>query len=296
MRVAIVGATGLIGRRLTAALHARGDEVVAVVRNGDRVEGATTTVTWDATSAFPPSGLTGCEAVVNLAGAPIGRRWNAQIKQEILTSRIDLTRSLVAAIEDGGPHTLVNASAVGYYGNRSEEVDERAEPGSGFLAEVCTGWEREALAAQGHGARVVLLRTGVVLATDGGALPQMLGPTKLGVGGPIAGGRQWFPWIHIDDAVGLIVHALDTAAINGPINLVAPGIVQQGAFASALGRAVHRPAVVPTPAFAIRLMLGEGAQLVLDGQHVVPAVARETGYTFRFPDVDAALTDLLAAP
>ena len=291
VRIAIVGATGLIGRRVVAALGARGDEVVALVR-GDAPMAGTTTVRWDP-PAVPAGALAGCDVVVNLAGAPIGRRWNAEVKQEIVASRVALTRSLVAAMGEGGPRTLINGSAVGYYGNRSEEVDETALPGTGFLAEVCQDWEREALAAQAHGVRVVLLRTGVVLAGEGGALPHILGPTKLGMGGPIAGGTQWFPWIHIDDVVGLILHAIDLGAVAGPINLVAPGIVQQGVFARALGRAVHRPAVVPTPAFAIRLMLGEGAQLVLDGQHVVPRVALAGGYAFRFAEVDAALADVL---
>ena len=149
------------------------------------------------------------------------------------------------------------------------------------------------MAATARGVRVVLPRTGIVLATEGGALPQMLGPAKRGAGGPIAGGRQWFPWIHVDDVVGLILHALDNGAVSGPINLVAPGILQQGAFAKELGRAVHRPAVAPTPGFAIKLLLGEGAQIVLQGQHAVPRVALESGYVFRFSEASAALADLI---
>ena len=293
MRTAVVGATGLIGRRLITQLVARGDEVIALVRGGKNVEGARV-ISWDPQAGpVPPGALDGCDAVVNLAGSPIGRRWNSAVKREIASSRIDLTDAVVRALAVGGPKTLVNASAVGYYGDRDEAVDESAGPGTGFLPAICTRWEAAAMAATADGVRVVLLRTGIVLATEGGALPQMLGPTKLGLGGPIAGGHQWFPWIHIDDVVGLILHALDTAAVSGPINLVAPGIVQQGAFAKELGHAVHRPAVAPTPAFAIKLLLGEGAQIVLQGQHAVPRVALDSGYAFRFAEAPAALADLV---
>lgn len=292
MRTAVVGATGLIGRRLITQLVARGDEVIALVRSGKNVEGARV-VAWDPQTGPVPGALDGCDAVVNLAGSPIGRRWNAEVKREIASSRVDLTDSVVRALAGGGPKTLINGSAVGYYGNREEAVDESAAPGTGFLPGICTRWEAAAMAATAHGVRVVVLRTGIVLATEGGALPQMLGPTKLGLGGPIAGGHQWFPWIHIDDVVGLILHALDTATVSGPINLVAPGILQQGAFAKELGHAVHRPAVAPTPAFAIKLLLGEGAQIVLQGQHAVPRVALDSGYAFRFAEASAALADLV---
>jgi uncharacterized protein len=293
MRTAVVGATGLIGRRLIRQLVARGDEVVALVRGGKDVEGARV-IAWDpAAGPVPPGALDGCEAVVNLAGSPIGRRWNAEVKREMASSRIDLTDTVVRALADGGPGVLVNASAVGYYGNRDEEVDESAAPGTGFLADLCRRWEAAAMAATARGVRVVLPRMGIALATEGGALPHMLGPAKRGAGGPIAGGRQWFPWIHGDDVVGLILHALDNAAVTGPINLVAPGILQQGAFAKELGHAVHRPAVAPTPGFAIKLLLGEGAQIVLQGQHAVPRLALESGYVFRFPEASAALADLI---
>jgi uncharacterized protein len=293
MRIAVVGATGLIGRRLIRELVGRGDEVVALVRRANDVEGAHTIV-WDPQRGAVPSGaFDGCDAVVNLAGSPIGRRWNAQVKREIASSRIDLTDAVVRALAGSGPRVLVNASAVGYYGDRDEEVDESAAAGSGFLADICRRWEAAATAATSHGVRVVLLRTGVVLAAEGGALPQMVGPTKLGLGGPIAGGRQWFPWIHADDVVGLILHALDDDALSGPVNLVAPGILRQGEFAKELGHAVHRPASAPTPAFAIKLRLGEGAQIVLQGQHAVPRVALASGYAFRFAEASVALADLV---
>jgi len=294
MRVAVVGATGLIGRKVVEALAGRGDEVVALVRRNVDVSGARL-VRWDPAAGDVPSGaLDGCDGAVNLAGSTIGRRWNDEIKRDIVSSRVDLTDRLVAAIGADGPRVLVNASAVGYYGNREEEVDESASPGSGFLAEVCRRWEASARGAEGAGVRVVLLRTGIVLDAHGGALAQMLPPARLGLGGPIAGGRQWFPWIHIDDAVGLVLRALDDATIAGPLNLVAPGIVRQGEFARVLGHAVHRPAIAPTPAFAMRFMLGEGAQIILEGQHVVPRRALDAGYAFRFTELPAALEDVLA--
>jgi uncharacterized protein (TIGR01777 family) len=293
MRVAVVGATGLIGRRVVDALAGRGDEVVALVRGGRDVPGARV-IAWDPAAGGVPSGaLDGCDAVVNLAGSTIGRRWNDEVKREIVSSRVALTDRVVATIGADGPRTLVNASAVGYYGNREEEVDESAVPGTGFLAEVCQRWEASARAGEAAGVRVVCLRTGIVLDVDGGALAQMLPPTKLGLGGPIAGGRQWLPWIHIDDARELVLRALDDAGIAGPLNLVAPGIVRQGEFAKALGHAVGRPAIAPTPAFAIKVMLGQGAQIILQGQRVVPRRALDAGYAFRFPDLPAALEDLL---
>lgn len=294
MRVAIVGATGLMGRKVVEALIGRGDEVVALVRGDGEVPGARVVV-WDpAAGGVPPGALDGCDGVVNLAGSTIGRRWNDDVKRDIVASRIDVTDRLVAAIGADGPRVLVNASAVGYYGNREEEVDESSSPGSGFLAEVCQRWESSANAAEGAGVRVVLLRTGIVLDAQGGALAQMLPPVKIGLGGPIGGGRQWLPWIHIDDAVGLILRALDDAEVAGPLNLVAPGIARQGEFAKALGHAVNRPAIAPTPAFAMRLLLGEGAQIVLEGQHVVPRRALDAGYAFRFTELPAALKDVLA--
>jgi uncharacterized protein len=294
MHVAVVGATGLIGARLAHALVGRGDSVSALVRGAKAVSGAET-VSWDpATGPVPDGAFDGCDAVVNLAGAPIGRRWNAEVKREIASSRIDLTDAVVRAIGTAGPRVLVNASAVGYYGDRDEAVDEAAAPGKGFLADVCQRWESAATVAASNGVRVVLLRTGVVLAADGGALPQMVTPTKLGLGGPIAGGRQWFPWVHLDDAVGLILRALDDPTLSGPVNLVSPGILRQGEFAKALGHALHRPAVTPTPGFAIKIMLGEGAQLLLQGQHVIPRVAIDAAYAFTYPEVGAALAGLVA--
>ena len=189
---------------------------------------------------------------------------------------------------------LVNASAVGYYGPTEETVDETSPPGSDFLADTCVAWEREARRAEGHGVRVVLVRTGIVLARDGGALPQMALPVRLFAGGPIGGGRQWIPWIHIDDEVGLLMLALDDAGLSGPMNGTAPEPARQRDFVSALGKALGRPAILPTPAFPLRIAMGEMATLALDGQRAVPAVALAAGYAFRYAEAGEALGALYA--
>lgn len=292
MRIAIVGATGLIGSALTRALGERGDDVVAVLRTerpgvvGDRL-------IWDPSRDDAPIGLfAGFDAVVNLAGAPIAQRWSDAAWHDIVTSRVDATERVAAAAVSSRVPVLVNGSAVGYYGATEAPVDETSPAGQGALADLCVRWERATERATSGGVRVTLLRTGVVLARDGGALAKMLTPAKLGMGGPLGGGRQWFPWIHLADAVGLILWAVDSATA-GPVNLVAPGIVRQREFAGTLGDVLHRPSVLPTPGFALRLLLGEGASVVTEGQHVRPQVALAAGYEFRFPELPAALTDLV---
>jgi uncharacterized protein len=297
VRVAVVGATGLVGRRLCATLIARGDEVRAVSRGGEAGIMGAADVRWDPADGPPPAAaLDGADAVVNLAGAPIaGRRWTAARKRLIRESRITTTRLLAGALgADDRPRTLVNASAVGYYGPREEVVDEDSPPGSDFLADTCVAWEREALRAEERGVRVVRVRTGIVLAREGGALPQMARPVRLFAGGPIGGGRQWVPWIHIDDEAGLILQALDRDDLRGPLNAVAPRPVRQRELVRALGRVLDRPTLVPAPAVAVRLALGEMATVALDGQHVIPRVAEEAGHEWAFADVEAALRDLLA--
>jgi uncharacterized protein (TIGR01777 family) len=281
MRVAVTGASGLIGTRVAAALRARGDEVVAVsLRSGPPA----------------PATLAGCDAIVHLAGEPVAQRWTDGARERIRSSRIEGTRGLVAAIAaaDPPPPTLVSASAVGYYGARGDErLDESAAPGDDFLAGVCVAWEREARAAAQHGVRVVNVRTGVVLSKAGGALAKMLPPFRLGVGGPVAGGRQYLPWIHVDDLVGIYLAALDGAAWTGPVNASAPEPVTNAVFSKALGRALRRPAVLPVPALAIRLLYGDMAEIVTEGQRAIPSRPLELGYTHAHPDLDEALADAL---
>jgi uncharacterized protein (TIGR01777 family) len=237
--------------------------------------------------------IAGADAVINLAGESIGAgRWTAARKQRILDSRVLATRSLVGAIQrsDRKPAVFVSGSAVGYYGPRGDElVTEADEPGSDFLASVCRAWEAEALAAS-PATRVVLLRTGLPLARDGGALQRMLPPFRMFVGGPLGSGRQHWPWIHRDDWVALVHWAIDASDVHGAVNASAPQPVTNQAFARALGRALHRPAVLPAPPFALRLLLGEMADaLLLSGQRAIPAHAEQFGFRFRFPDLDGAL-------
>ncbi len=293
MKVAITGGTGLIGSALTRSLRAAGHEVVVLSRRPAVVEGLAT-VPWDpAASEVPAVARDGVDAFVNLAGASIADgRWDDAHRRAILDSRLTTTRRLVEAMGEGGPATLVSGSAVGYYGPGEDPVDETAGPGDDFLAEVCVRWEAEAGKGPGRG-RVVLLRTGVVLSTDGGALPRLVRATRLGAGGPLGGGRQWQSWIHIADEVGLIEHVLADTSVSGPVNAAAPNAVRQLEMAQALGRVLHRPASLPTPAFAIRVLMGRAADVALTGQHVVPAVALRSGYEFRFSHVLPALADLL---
>jgi uncharacterized protein len=281
MRVAVTGASGLIGTRLAGALRARGDEVVGIsLRSGPP----------------SPAALAGCDAVVHLAGEEVAQRWTDKAREQIRSSRVDGTRGLVQAIAGAQPRprVLVSASAVGYYGHRGDErLDEDAAPGDDFLAQVCVDWEREASAASEHGVRVVSVRTGVVLSKSGGALAKMLPPFRLGVGGPVAGGRQYLPWIHIDDLVGIYLAAIDNEDWTGPANAAAPEPVTNAEFSKALGRALHRPAIAPVPAFAIRLLYGDMAEIVTEGQRAIPARALQLGYTFAHPDLDEALADAL---
>ncbi len=293
MKVAVVGATGLIGRRLTDHLLGLGWDVVPVSRSGEDIAG-TPGVRWDpAAGPVPPEALDGVDAVVNLAGAGIGdARWSASRKALIRDSRVDTTRAIVAALGDGGPRVLVNGSAVGFYGTGEATHTETSPAGDDFLAETCLAWEREALAAESRGVRVVLLRTGIVQAPEGGALKKLLPLFKLGVGGPLGGGKQWQPWIHIDDVNGLIAHVIG-AEVRGPVNAVAPNPVRQREYAKVLGRVLGRPAFLPTPGIALRLAMGEMATIALHGQRVEPAAALASGYTFRFPELEPALRDLL---
>jgi uncharacterized protein (TIGR01777 family) len=281
MRVTITGASGLIGSKLVAALEQRGDEVTRVsLRDG------------------PPdtADLAGREAIVHLAGEPVAQRWSDASRARIRSSREQGTRQLVEAIgqADPRPRALISSSAVGYYGPHGDElVDETTPPGNDFLAGVCVVWEREADRAAELGLRVVKVRTGVVLDPGGGALSKMLLPFKLGGGGPVAGGKQYMPWIHVDDVVGMYLRAIDDPAWRGAVNATAPEPVTNRTFSKALGKALHRPAVAPIPGAAIRLLYGDMAEIVTKGQRVIPKRTVELGYTFQHADLDEALASAL---
>ena len=295
MKVVVTGGTGFLGRALVSALGGRGDEAVVVSRapSGASLPAGVRGVSWDAL----PAAVDGADAVVNLAGETIAQRWTDAAKARIVGSRAEAAERVGAALRaaKGRPPLLLNASAVGFYGNRDdEELTEESPAGSGFLAETTLAWEEAARRAVPAGVRLVLLRTGVVLGEEGGALAKMLLPFRLGVGGPLGSGRQWMPWIHREDLVGLLLAALDDARYAGPVNATAPAPVTMKEFAATLGRVLHRPAFAPAPAFAIRAAMGEMAALVLDGQRAIPAKASALGFRFRFPALEPALRDLLA--
>ena len=291
MRVAVSGASGLLGRALTAALRRRGDEVVVLGRRS-------ADLAWDPNLGPPPGpAVEGLDAFVHLAGEPVAaRRWSAEQKRRIRDSRVLGTRHAVEGLRAAGrarPATFICASAIGYYGDRGDELlDERSPPGDDFLASVCVDWEAEARRSEELGVRVVNLRTGVVLARQGGALPLLARPFRFFVGGPLGDGRHWVAWIHLDDEVGLMLHALDSTAVRGPINLVAPSPVRNRVFAHALGRVLARPALFPAPRLALSLVLGQRVEVVLASQRARPSVAEATGYRFRFAELETALRDL----
>jgi uncharacterized protein (TIGR01777 family) len=304
MKVAVTGASGLIGRALLAKLGAREDEVTVLTRDPDRARAqlgaATRAVGWDPLSGPAPArALAGRDAVVNLAGEPIAQRWSARAKQAIRDSRVTGTRNLVLGLSelDAGarPSVLVSSSAIGYYGARgAEPIDEEAPAGADFLARVCAEWEAQARTATALGMRTVQVRTGVVLDRAGGALAKMLPPFRLGVGGPVAGGRQYVAWIHRDDLIGIVLAALDDERWSGAINATAPEPASSRTFSRALGRELHRPALLPVPAMALRALYGEMAEIVTTGVRAVPARALMLGYEFEHPRLPQALASALA--
>lgn len=298
MRVAVTGATGMIGAALVRELVARGDEVTALSRSAERARSTlgTEAETWaDPKAEQPPrDALRGRTAVVHLLGETVAQRWSEEAKREIRDSRVLATRNLVDALgelpEDERPRVLVSQSASGWYGHRGDErLDEAAPGGDDFLAALVRDWESEARRAEEHGVRVVLTRTGVVLAEAGGALEKMLPFFKAGIGGPVAGGRQYVPWVHVDDVVGAIVFALDTEALSGPVNVTAPEPVTNKELSKTLGRVLRRPAFAPVPGLAVQTLYGRMAEIVTTGQRAVPARLTELGYSFRRPDLEAAL-------
>jgi uncharacterized protein len=299
-KITLTGATGRIGSLLVKRLLDRGDELTALTRNPARARetlGAQVqAVKWDpGAGPAPADALAGRDAVVHLAGEDIAQRWSDDTLRRIKASREQGTRNLVEGLRaaDPRPAALVSSSAVGYYGNRPEPVDEDAPPGEDVLADICVVWEREAEKAEDLGLRVVRVRTGVVLDRHGGALEKMLLPFRLGVGGPVAGGRQPMPWIHVEDVVEIYVTAIDDERWTGPFNATAPKAATNEEFSKALGRALHRPAFAPVPAFAIKALYGGMAKLVIEGQNAVPRRTLELGYRHRHADLDEALRSAL---
>jgi uncharacterized protein (TIGR01777 family) len=288
MRVVLTGASGLIGTRLAAKLSARGDEVVALGRHSG----------WDPLAGPAPAALlAGADAVIHLAGENIAQRWSAAAKERILESRTTGTANLVAGLAQAQPRprVLVCANAVGYYGDRGDELlSEQSPPGVDWLAGVCADWQEQAMRAGELDMRVCVLRTGVALDRRGGALAKMLPPFQAGIGGPVAGGKQYIAWIHLDDLVALYIAAVEDDRFAGPVNAVAPHAVRNAEFSRALGHALHRPAFAPVPGVAVRLLFGEMAQIVTDSQNIAPRRLEELGFAYAHPALGEALADALS--
>jgi uncharacterized protein len=302
MKILVTGATGLVGTALGAVLAREGHTVCRLVRaeTARKEPSAGFDVAWDPATGELGGAAVGADAVVNLAGAPIaGKRWTEERKRLLASSRVATTRALVGALSKmaARPRVLLSASATGFYGNRGDEVlVEESGPGSDFLASIAKEWEAEARKAEALGIRVVLLRFGIVLAKHGGALPPMMLPLRFGFGGRLGSGRQWMPWITLDDAVGAILFALKNENVSGALNVVAPQAVQNLAFTKVLAKTLHRPAIFAAPTFALRLALGRelADALLLGSQRAVPQRLLGLGYSFRSAELSAALGSVLA--
>jgi hypothetical protein len=305
VKVAVTGATGTIGREVVRALHERGDTPVALSRDPDRARKVlgddVEAHAWREPKSEPAPGeaFSDADAVIHLLGEDVAQRWTDDAKGEIRDSRVLGTRNLVGALRDsGGPrlHTLVSQSATGWYGARGDEPVDESEPAADdFLAHVVRDWEAEAAKADDEaGLRVAVARTGVVLSPDGGALEKMMPFFKMGIGGPVAGGKQYVPWVHLDDVVGALLFLLDDERATGPANVTAPRPATNKELSKALGRAIHRPAVLPVPGLAVKTLYGEMASIVTTGARVVPKRLEELGYEFHHPDLDEALRSATA--
>jgi uncharacterized protein (TIGR01777 family) len=306
MKVAITGATGFVGSRLIEKLRDREHQILVFTRNSTKAKKVFPN------SAFPnletieynpkesgdwQQAISGCDAVINLAGEPISERWTPQHKIEIMESRQLGTRKIVEAIKqaESKPEVLINSSAIGYYGtSETATFDESSASGNDFLAQVCQQWEAEAEKVKEAGVRLVIIRTGIVLG-DGGALAKMIGPFKMFAGGPIGSGRQWFSWIHREDLVNLIIEALKREDLEGVYNGTAPNPVKMAQFCQTLGEVMHRPSWLPVPEFALELLLGDGAKVVLEGQQVLPKKTQSAGFQYQYPTLKSALTEILAS-
>lgn len=305
MKIAVTGATGFIGSRLVERLQAEGHSVVVLTRNPDRAKSLFSAAKFPNVEvvAYQPlqsgtwqQSISGCDGVVNLAGAPIAEsRWTPERKQEIMDSRKIGTEKIVEAIAQANPRpaVLVSSSAIGYYGtSETATFDETSPAGSDYLAEVCQAWESTAQKVQEYGTRLVILRTGIVLGS-GGAIAKMLLPFRMFAGGPIGNGRQWFSWIHLEDMVNLILRALTDAEMRGTYNATAPNPVRMAELSQSLGEVMNRPSWLPVPNFALELMLGDAAKVVLEGQQVLPKRTQESGFVYEYTGIKQALTDVV---
>jgi uncharacterized protein len=298
MKILISGASGLVGTHLIPVLEAKGHEIFKLVRKTPKNERE---IQWDAKTGFSEkeqARLEDFDAVIHLAGDAIAsENWSEEKKRRIRESRTGGTRVLVDALKktSNPPKTFISASASGFYGDRKDEVlTEESAKGEGFIPEVCDEWEQESRRAEEFGARVVSLRIGVVLAKDGGALEKMLTPFKLGVGGVVGSGKQWMPWIALDDLLNVIIFALENEELKGAVNTISPDAVTNEGFTKALGKAVHRPTILPIPEFAIRLLYGEmGETLLLQGQRMIPEKLQDAGFEFQYPKLENALKHVL---
>ncbi|MBN1929516.1 MAG: TIGR01777 family oxidoreductase [Chlorobiaceae bacterium] len=306
--IVITGATGIIGREVAKRLVKSGRKVVVFARNTTAAEatvpGAAAYVHWDSDMATGEwtKWIDGAHAVIHLAGKPLlEARWTEEHKAACYDSRINSTRSLVAAMSSAAvrPAVFLSSSAIGYYGSfeRCDDtppLGESAQSGKDFLAKICFDWEKEALPAEKLGIRVVRLRTGIVLSTKGGMLQKMMTPFDFFIGGPIGSGHQCISWIHLDDEVAIILEALDNAAYSGPVNAIAPEPVSMKAFADALGSVMHRPSLLPVPKLAVQVLMGEGAEYAVKGQNVRPEFLEQHGFSFAWPNLNEALADLIS--
>lgn len=306
MKIVLAGATGFVGYRLIQRLLENNHDPIVFTRNVSKAVSdhgtSVQTVLWDSagTDASWTEQLEDADAVINLAGESIAaKRWTATRKESIRASRISTTRSLVTGIGSvqKAPRLLINASAVGYYGHVPEgDVDENHPPANDFLGQLCSEWERQATRAADFGSRVVCLRFGIILGSEGGALEKLITPFKFFVGGPIGPGTHWFPWIHMTDAINAILHVMQNPDLRGPFNVTAPGVVRQHEFSKELGKALHRPSWLRVPESVLRIAVGEFAETLTTGQRAIPKRLLESGYRFEFPSLGPALADLLAIP
>ena len=295
MRITLTGATGFVGRALCETLAAQGHDLQDLTRNPDLARGLLPTSA-EAVAYDSPDAFSSADAVINLAGESVVGLWTAAKRRKIRDSRVLGTQRLVESLASRKtqPSVLISASAIGYYGDRGDEIlTESSRPGEGFLAETSIEWESAALQAEDLGIRTAVLRIGIVLETGGGALGSMLTPAKLGLGGPLGSGKQWWSWIHRDDLIGLILHCLNDERITGPVNATAPEPMQQGLFAKTLGSVLHRPAFLPAPAFVLRTVLGGFSEELLSSKRVLPQAALDSGYAFQHRSLSGALKAIL---